>query len=88
MTDVGFHEALAVASHNALLAAAIHLVNSMIAGIRDRFFERPDYPRIAYESHVLIYDAVKDRDPERARQEMENHLQIVRKFSQEYPDLD
>ncbi len=88
MTDVGFHEALAVASHNALLAAAIHLVNSMIAGIRDRFFERPDYPRVAYESHVLIYNAVKDRDPERARQEMENHLQIVRKFSQEYPDLD
>lgn len=88
MTDVDFHEALALASHNALLAAAIHLVNSMIAGIRDRFFERPDYPRVAYESHVLIYNAVRAGDPERARMEMENHLQIVRKFSEEYPEVD
>ena len=88
MTDVNFHVALALASHNALLASASHLVNSMIAGIRDRFFERPDYPQIAYESHVLIYNAVRDRDPERARTEIENHLQIVRKFSQEYPEQD
>ena len=88
MTDVGFHDALALASHNAMLAAAIHLVNTMIAGIRDRFFEIPDYPPIAYASHVAIYEAVKAKDPERARVEMENHLQIVRKFSEEYPERD
>lgn len=88
MTDVDFHDALALASHNAMLAAAIHLVNSMIAGIRDRFLGRPDYPRIAYESHVRIYEAVRTHDQEKARFEMEDHLQIVRKFSEEYPEQD
>ncbi len=88
MADVGFHDALALASHNAMLAAAIHLVNSMIAGIRVRFFEIPDYPPVAYESHVLIYQAIRDKDPDRALKEMENHLQIVRKFSEKYPQVD
>ena len=88
MTDVNFHVALALASHNALLASASHLVNSMIAGIRERFFELPDYPSIAYESHMQIYSAVRDRDMERARRETERHLQIVREFSREYPDKD
>ncbi len=88
LTDVDFHVALARASHNALLASASHLVNSMIAGIRERFFELPDYPSIAYESHMQIYSAVRDRDQERARRETERHLQIVREFSREYPDKD
>ena len=41
MHDVEFHDALALASHNAMLAAVIHLVNSMIGGIRTRFFNLP-----------------------------------------------
>ena len=36
--DVDFHDAMAVASHNPMLAATIHLVNSMIADLRTRFF--------------------------------------------------
>lgn len=86
MTDVEFHDALAVASHNAMLAATIHLVNSMIADIRIRFFGLPDYQQRTQDSHRAIYEAVRDRDITRARRELIMHLAIVEEFSQKYPD--
>lgn len=85
MNDVRFHDALAVASHNMMLAATIHLVTSMIAEIRIRFFGRPDYQRRSMESHTAIYEAVRDRDVERAKREMVKHLEIVEEFAQKYP---
>ena len=85
MNDVRFHDALAVASHNVMLAATIHLVNSMIAEIRIRFFGRPDYQQRTQESHNAIYEAVRDRDVARAQREMELHLKIVEDFSKKYP---
>lgn len=86
MNDVAFHDALAVASHNVMLAATIHLVNSMIADIRIRFFGRPDYQQRTQESHRAIFQAVLDRDVERAQREMVLHLKIVEDFSEKYPD--
>lgn len=41
--DVEFHDSLAVASHNSMLAATIHLVNNLIADVRIRFWDLPDY---------------------------------------------
>jgi GntR family transcriptional repressor for pyruvate dehydrogenase complex len=86
MNDLRFHDALAIASHNMMLAATIHLVNSMIADIRVRFFGRPDYQRRSQESHIAIYEAVRDRDEERAKREMDLHLKIVEDFARKYPD--
>ena len=85
MADVAFHDALAVASHNMMLAATIHLVNSMIANVRNRFYDRPDYIRRSQESHRAIFKAVQAGDGERARQEMNRHLDIVDEFSKRYP---
>lgn len=85
MNDVRFHDALAVASHNVMLAATIHLINSMIAEIRIRFLGHPDYQRRTQESHNAIYEAVRDRDVARAQREMELHLKIVEDFSKKYP---
>lgn len=86
MCDVEFHDALAVASHNVMLAATMHLVNSMIADIRQRFLGRPNYQQLTHRSHCAIFEAVKDRDPARARNEMVAHLSIVEDFSKKYPD--
>ena len=86
MNDVEFHDALAVASHNAMLAATLHLVNSMIADIRQRFLGRPDYQRLTHESHCAIYEAVRVRDAALAQHEMEMHLRIVEDFSLKYPE--
>lgn len=86
MTDVEFHDALADASHNVMLAATIHLVNSMIADVRIRFFGLPDYHQRTQDSHRAIYQAVLHRDVARARRELKLHLKIVEDFSEKYPE--
>ena len=84
MADVDFHDTLAVASHNTMLAGTIHLVNSMIANLRNEYFGFPDFARIALESHQAIYDAVKNRDIPAAQREMKHHLEIVDEFKARY----
>ena len=86
MNDVEFHDALAVASHNAMLASTIHLVNNLIADVRIRFWDLPDYQERTMRSHRAIYEAVKARDAVRAQLEMILHLNIVKEFSENYPD--
>ena len=86
MNDVAFHDSLAVASHNAMLASTIHLVNNLIADVRIRFWDLPNYQEITLKSHAAIYEAVKARDVHRAQLEMILHLSIVDDYSRKYPD--
>ena len=86
MGDVRFHDSLAVASHNMMLAATIHLVNSMIANVRNRFFARPNYIQRSQDSHRAIYEAIRSGDAERARQEMNAHLDIIDEFAERFPE--
>ena len=88
MYDVEFHDALAVASHNAMLASTIHLVNNLIADVRIRFWDLPSYHEQTQQSHHAIYEAVKARDAAKARQEMIRHLNIVSEFARNYPARD
>ena len=88
MYDVEFHDALAVASHNSMLASTIHLVNNLIADVRIRFWDLPSYHEQTQQSHHAIYEAVKDRDAARAQEEMIRHLNIVSEFAQNYPARD
>ena len=86
MHDVEFHDALAVASHNAMLASTIHLVNNLIADVRIRFWDLPNYQEKTNLSHASIFEAVKTRDAKKARHEMIEHLKIVDEFAQKYPE--
>lgn len=88
MYDVEFHDALAVASHNSMLASTIHLVNNLIADVRIRFWDLPSYHEQTQQSHHAIYEAVKDRAAARAQREMIRHLNIVSQFAQNYPARD
>lgn len=83
--DIDFHDALAAASHNMMMAVVIHLVTSMIDNIRDRFLLQPEYLEKSQISHRELYEAVKAGDEQRAEKEMYNHLEIVRKYSVKYP---
>ena len=85
MNDVAFHDAVAVASHNAMLASTIHLVSNLIADVRIRFWDLPYYQEKTLRSHRNIYEAIKARDVRRAQLEMILHLEIVREFSERYP---
>lgn len=81
LADCDFHTALAKSSHNALLAASIELVNSMIMDLRIRFFAIPDYHKKTLESHRAIYEAVRAQDKGLAEKEMLKHLVNIGNFS-------
>ena len=85
--DTEFHIRLAEASHNAMFAAVIALVNSMIVDLRIRFFQYPDYHTKTLESHRNIFLAVKNRDAIKAAEEMGRHLDNIQNFSKTSPDL-
>lgn len=85
--EIAFHEALANASHNEVLAATLNLFTSMITDFRSRFYKLPDYVTQAQESHQAIYDAVYARDARRARYEIYRHLNIAQNFLIAHPEL-
>lgn len=84
--DVAFHDALAEASHNTMLASTIHLINNLIADVRTRFWDLPVYQEKTIRSHRAIYEAVAAHDATRAQLEMILHLEIVKEFSEKYPE--
>ena len=88
MHDVEFHDALAVASHNAMLASTIYLVNNLIADVRMRFWDLPSYKELTQQTHHEIYMAVKSRNAAGAPEAMIRHLNIVSQYAQCYPARD
>ena len=88
MHDVEFHDALAVASHNAMLASTIHLVNNLIADVRMRFWDLPSYKELTQQTHHEIYMAVKSRNAAGAQEAMIRHLNIVSRYALCYPARD
>jgi GntR family transcriptional regulator, transcriptional repressor for pyruvate dehydrogenase complex len=81
--DVDFHIELANASHNMIFATIMDYVNYMILDLRMRFFALPNYHDKTVSAHRRIYEAVKDRDSERAAIEMSRHLSIIEAYAAE-----
>ena len=81
--DVDFHIELAKASHNMIFATIMDYVNYMILDLRMRFFALPNYHDKTVSAHRRIYEAVKDRDGERAAMEMSRHLGIIEAYASE-----
>jgi GntR family transcriptional repressor for pyruvate dehydrogenase complex len=74
--DVAFHAAVAKASNNRVLGAfvsALHRVTQPVS----RLVLSPEDGRKTVRQHVAILEAITERDPERARAQMEQHLDYV-----------
>lgn len=76
--DVRFHRAIALASHNPVLAALVELVSTMVYERRRLTVERARDLKESAEMHRRIYGAIRDHDGERARREMSEHLDLAR----------
>lgn len=76
--DVAFHERIAKSSKNQVVPNVIPVIQSAI----EIFIVVTDAKMTAQtiETHRLIVDAIKARDPERARREMVGHLEYNRDF--------
>jgi GntR family transcriptional repressor for pyruvate dehydrogenase complex len=76
--DVRFHRAVAAGSRNPVLGALVELVSGLVYDRRRLTIERANDLKESAEMHRTIYAAIRDRDPERARREMERHLDTAR----------
>jgi GntR family transcriptional repressor for pyruvate dehydrogenase complex len=76
--DVRFHRAVAAASGNPVLLALVEMVSSLVYEQRRLTVEHALDLKESAEMHRRIYQAIRDRDPERAREEMARHLDLAR----------
>ncbi len=78
--DVGFHVAVAEASHYRILVIMSYSVNDLMrASCRDNLGGQLQSVREqVYHAHYLIFHRIKTRDPEGAYEAMQQHLRTAR----------
>ena len=74
--DINFHRGVAAASGNPIVASLVEMVSALYYDRRRQTAEHAAERdmRHAAEAHRRIYEAIRDRDSERARQAMNEHL--------------
>jgi GntR family transcriptional regulator, transcriptional repressor for pyruvate dehydrogenase complex len=76
--DLQFHNAIATAAGNPVLASLIAELNGILEESRFAMFAIPGRPQRSHADHLAIEKAIRERDPERARQEMHMHISQTR----------
>ncbi|HEV2761390.1 MAG TPA: FadR/GntR family transcriptional regulator [Pyrinomonadaceae bacterium] len=72
--DMRFHQTVAAASGNRILTALMNMVAKVLFEARIKTVKRAHDLKEAAEMHRQIYRAIRERDPEAARQTMRDHL--------------
>jgi GntR family transcriptional repressor for pyruvate dehydrogenase complex len=73
--DNQFHQEIAKASQNKAFAIIVELIGELLAESRKATLDIPGQPVKSIEDHILIFEAIRDRDEKRAGEAMLNHLQ-------------
>lgn len=74
-TDIAFHMAVARAAHNPLFPTVLQAVSEFVKYVQTiSCTNNPLRRGRAVQAHESIAEAIRDRDAERARVEMESHL--------------
>ena len=72
--DMQFHQTVAAASGNRILTALMNMVASILFEYRSKTVKRATDLKDSAEQHHNIYRAIREHDPEAARQAMRYHL--------------
>jgi GntR family transcriptional regulator, transcriptional repressor for pyruvate dehydrogenase complex len=72
--DIRFHQAVAAAAGNPILASVVEMVAKMFYELRHSRIHVAKDLKQAAEEHRAIYQAVRSGDPEKARAAMDDHL--------------
>jgi GntR family transcriptional repressor for pyruvate dehydrogenase complex len=81
--DIRFHRAVALAAGNPLLFALLEMVAELFYDQRRQTVYRWRGADQASDQHRRIYQAIRDRDPDRARTEMDSHLSWAERVQQQ-----
>jgi GntR family transcriptional repressor for pyruvate dehydrogenase complex len=77
--DVGFHFAVAAASKNLILAALLKHIREGLQELITKSLLLPAGMELAYKQHRAILEALKQRNPAKARQAMRTHLRAFQR---------
>ena len=72
--DMQFHQTIAAASGNRILTALMNMVAAILYEYRSKTVKRAIDLKDSAEQHHSIYRAIREHDPESARQAMRLHL--------------
>jgi len=72
--DMQFHQSVAAASGNRILTALMNMVATILFDYRSKTVKRAIDLKDSAEQHHNIYRAIREHDPEAARQAMRVHL--------------
>lgn len=82
-TDADFHVAISIAAHNTILshlmAFCYHLLWNTQRIARKRIFRKDENRKLIADQHLKLFEAIKDRDGDRASTEARNHIDFVEK---------
>ncbi|AOW92605.1 hypothetical protein BFN03_07600 [Rhodococcus sp. WMMA185] len=86
-TDLEFHEAVAQASTNPVIAVMFGAIRSLVYGLMLRSLSDRKVTQAGDPWHVAIYDAIAARDADKARAAMAEHLRLALDYYGEDLDL-
>lgn len=85
--DMKFHQTIAAASGNRILTSLMNMVATILFDARSKTVHRALDLKESAEQHHNIYRAMRERNPEAARQAMHDHLTETQK-AQRLEELD
>jgi GntR family transcriptional repressor for pyruvate dehydrogenase complex len=81
--DADYHRGLARTTHNPLLIILLDSIRDLMQEVRLLVTRHPDLREKVMPDHRKILERVVAKDPEGARQAMEEHLEHARRFQEE-----
>lgn len=72
--DMNFHQLVAAASSNRILTSLMNMIATILFDVRSKTVKRARDLKESAEMHRVIYRAIRDRNPEEARNAMREHL--------------
>lgn len=72
--DMNFHQLVAAASGNRILTALMNMIATILFDVRSKTVKRARDLKESAEMHRLIYRAIRERNPEEAKNAMRDHL--------------
>jgi GntR family transcriptional repressor for pyruvate dehydrogenase complex len=77
--DVNFHVAMAESCENEIMSKIVAILRRLMKQLIERVFydvafDKEQLMKVTYDFHERVYKAVRDKDPEGAKQSMRDHL--------------
>lgn len=88
--DMRFHQTVAAASGNRILTSLMNMVATILFDVRRKTVKRATDLKESAEMHRQVYRAIRERNPEAARNAMRDHLMLAQRAqeSEESDDQD